>query len=238
MDKAIFFDIDDTLYDQLIPFQKAFEKNFNYDDIDVAELYKLSRELSDSVFELSESGKLSMREMQIFRIKEALKRLGHYISDDVAMIFQEDYSDFQKECSLPSLLSELFYWLIENDIKVGIITNGPSEHQRQKIQQLHLEKWISDKYIFISSELNTAKPDSRIFDIAREKISPKLLPKNCYYVGDSYANDVVGAKKASWNTIWYSRRCSIIPNSIFKSDYIVKNDSELYQIIIKLFHSD
>lgn len=50
--KAILFDVDDTLYDQVVPFQKAYEDLFEgrY-DLKVEELYKRSRYYSDEVFE-------------------------------------------------------------------------------------------------------------------------------------------------------------------------------------------
>ena len=46
--KAILFDVDDTLYDQVVPFQKAYEDLFEgrY-DLKVEELYKRSRYYSD-----------------------------------------------------------------------------------------------------------------------------------------------------------------------------------------------
>ena len=235
MQKAIFFDIDDTLYDQLIPFKKAFMKNFNFHDINILELFKHSRQLSDTIFELTESGQMSTQYMHIYRIKQALKFWGYDISDKEALLFQDDYSYYQQEIYLSDTLVQLLNHLYQSDIKIGIITNGPSHHQREKIKKLQLDKWISDKYIFISSELNTNKPDTKIFDIARKEVAHKLLPQNCYYVGDSYKNDVIGSKKAGWNAIWYNRRHQELSNDSIKPDYLVKNDEELYHTILKLF---
>ena len=50
MSKVIFFDIDDTLYNQIEPFQKSFDKNFSFPDIDIEDVFKTSRRLSDEVF--------------------------------------------------------------------------------------------------------------------------------------------------------------------------------------------
>lgn len=49
--KAVLFDVDDTLYDQVIPFQKAYEELFKGSfELSIEELYKRSRYYSDEVW--------------------------------------------------------------------------------------------------------------------------------------------------------------------------------------------
>lgn len=81
MKKAIFFDIDDTLYNQLIPFKKAYKNNFDFGYHLMVEMFKKSRMLSDEVFELTEKGVILIEKMHIYRIKKALKIYGYKISD-------------------------------------------------------------------------------------------------------------------------------------------------------------
>lgn len=88
---AIIFDIDDTLYDQLAPFKRAFEKHFYSPDIPVEELFKLSRMYSDEVFEESENGTMTHTEMHIYRIRRALEHFDQSITDQQARTFQLDY---------------------------------------------------------------------------------------------------------------------------------------------------
>ena len=59
--KAVLFDVDDTLYDQVIPFQKAYEELFKGSfELSIEELYKRSRYYSDEVFEATQRGEMSM----------------------------------------------------------------------------------------------------------------------------------------------------------------------------------
>ena len=57
---AIIFDVDDTLYDLAAPYRRAFAEIFaDRPDLDVDELFKLSRVKSDEAFELLSAGKIT-----------------------------------------------------------------------------------------------------------------------------------------------------------------------------------
>ena len=65
--KAFLFDVDDTLYDQLQPFQRAYLKMFGEPEgVDLERLFSRSRKRGDEVFEASQLGTISMEEMYIF----------------------------------------------------------------------------------------------------------------------------------------------------------------------------
>ena len=62
-----------------------------------------------------------------------------------------------------------------------------------------------------------------------------LDPNNTYYIGDTFANDVVGAKNAGWNSIWINRRNFSAPlESEYTPDYEANSDQELLEIIKEL----
>ncbi|MDN5811209.1 MAG: HAD family hydrolase, partial [Tetragenococcus koreensis] len=187
--QAVFFDVDDTLYDQLRPFAKAFEKNFNFNDVPLEALYITSRKLSDEVFHLTENQQMDKRDMHIYRIKQALTYFGKNISYQQALSFQKDYETYQKEITLFPDIVRVFNICVANKIQMGVITNGPSEHQKGKIQQLGIQNWIPDKNIIISSEVGIAKPDIQIFHLAETRIH--LKKESIYYVGDSFQNDMI-----------------------------------------------
>jgi putative hydrolase of the HAD superfamily len=54
------FDIDDTLYDLMEPFRKAFLDTFKNFDVDIQTVFIKSREHSDLVFEQSMKGEISI----------------------------------------------------------------------------------------------------------------------------------------------------------------------------------
>ncbi|WP_067837763.1 HAD family hydrolase [Amphibacillus sediminis] len=229
--RTLIFDVDDTLYDQLVPFKKAFEIHFSYTDILVDRFYLSSRKLSDKVFHLTEGGLMSKEDMHIYRIKKAFEEFGIVITEDAAIAFQADYQKFQEEIELTSDVKQTLDFCLAHHVQLGIITNGPNVHQRKKVNQLALERWIPEQHIIISSEVGFAKPALEIFQLAEEIMG--LNKQETYYVGDSYHNDMVGAKRAGWKTIWCNRRDHPLPANPVKIDYHV--DSK--RTLLKTVHS-
>ncbi|HFI0149644.1 TPA: HAD-IA family hydrolase [Streptococcus suis] len=170
-----------------------------------------------------------MDEMQIYRIKEALKVYGFQISNVEALQFQKDYASFQNDIELSWTLKNLFDFLTNHNVILGIITNGPSKHQWSKVSNLDLKRWIPKERILISSDVGIAKPNRKIFELAQT-----IVPSgkhDYYYVGDSFLNDIVGAKNAGWNSIWYNHRKRVADNESVASDFVVENEEELIHLL-------
>jgi FMN phosphatase YigB (HAD superfamily) len=55
--------------------------------------------------------------------------------------------------------------------------------------------------VFASLEIGAAKPQAAFFDIVLDTLG--LLPNQAVMVGDSYENDVVGARRVGLWTVWY-----------------------------------
>lgn len=228
---AIIFDVDDTLYDQLRPFQQAYEKNFDF-KLPLEVLFKFSRSYSDQVFDQVEHGKISLLEMQIYRITKALERFNIKITSQQAENFQRDYQFYQGQIELLPEMKEALDLCQSHHFQLGIITNGPAAHQRKKIELLNLFNWIAEENIFISGESGFAKPDSRLFQLAEEKMN--LKKPTTYYVGDSFNNDVLGAKRFGWQSIWINHREHAPTNPMILSDFIVDSQLSLKKVLASL----
>jgi putative hydrolase of the HAD superfamily len=152
MVKTFIFDVDDTLYDQLEPFRRAFQKHFSRfeDEVKIEELYKLSRKYSDEAFESTGYEITNLRKMHIYRISKAFEELGIRITEAEAMSFQLDYETFQNEIKLIEEFPQIFELLLQRGAKIGIITNGANDNQLRKINQLGLEKWVSQNTTYIT----------------------------------------------------------------------------------------
>lgn len=222
---SFIFDIDDTVYDQMLPFRQAFERNFaEHGDLPLHDLYRHNRKFSDEVFELTVRGEMTLEDMQVYRITEAMKTMGIGITRAEALGFQDGYAAAQQELRLTSDIREALDYCRDLGLKIGVITNGPGEHQRGKVERLGVYAWVKPEHVFISGELGCMKPDRRIFRHAEETLG--LEREWTYYVGDSYANDIVGAKGAGWKSIWIDRRGQRIPEGGAQPDVrIAEGDS-------------
>lgn len=228
---GLVFDVDDTLYEQIAPFENAYKSLFDM-DIDMEKFYILSRYYSDVKFEASRNGDMTMDEYHIYRIQEAAKDLGVFLTDEQALSMQREYKKNQQKLQMSNITKSILELAKENNVKLGIITNGPSEHQWSKITALSVESWINRENIIVSGDYGINKPDDRIFEIMKEKL--QLPNDSLYYIGDSIENDVVGANNAGWKSIWINRYKQKLPKEvdIYK---IVENNNELFEIIEKIF---
>ena len=96
---------------------------------------------------------------------------------------------------------------LQQRYKLGIITNGPSQGQRQKLEHAGLSAYFPTDYITVSGDHGIKKPDPRLFAIACEKM--EVEPYECVFVGDIFPRDILGAYKAGMRPIWVSKigRC-------------------------------
>ncbi|XME04447.1 HAD family hydrolase (plasmid) [Lachnospiraceae bacterium C1.1] len=246
MNKTIVFDLDDTLYDLCWPFQKALEKFYSKrektitieNDVKIVDekiegIFLASRKYSDMIFEEWSSGKISSDDMYAYRNQKAMKDFGLVISREEALEIQSYYKEFQKKIIITENVKEMLSNLKEKNINMAIISNGGKEHQKSKIKTLNIGNWIPDENIFISGEIGYAKPEKKIFDHVIERLAIKK--ENAWYIGDTFENDIIGAKNAGWNAIWFNRRKVKETDGDIKADIIVKNETEMTQTIKSLF---
>ena len=207
---ALLFDVDDTLYDQLEPFRLACGQVLGNDfRTDYERLFVRSRHYSELVFNQSESGRMSMEDMYVYRLVHSFADLDICLKPRDALRLQEAYGMFQQRIGLLPGMAGILSEARAKGALLGLITNGPSGHQRDKIRVLGLEQWIEEDHVFISAEMGVAKPDIRVFRKVQEALG--LDVGHTYYIGDSFANDVIGAKRAGWKAVWFNRRHHGVP---------------------------
>jgi HAD superfamily hydrolase (TIGR01549 family) len=203
---TIFFDLDDTLHDHQKPFANSLRASFSYlpEEFPIDLAYKRLRYHSDVLWKDYVNHSIELYELRLKRIVLALRDFDIEISKEQAALFQEQY---EKELSRITLLPEvptLLHTLKEHGIQIGLITNGPVQHQINKINALRLHEYFSPDLMIISDGVGFAKPDPRIFQEAASRI--EAPPEQILYVGDTWHNDVVGPITAGWHSVWYNLR--------------------------------
>lgn len=225
--ETIIFDVDDTLYDQLLPFKLAFEQTFNQnlsrEELD--NLYIASRKHSDDLFEQEQAGEISTLELQTYRITEACRDYGVMISYEDAVLFQTNYLNKQHQITLFPEVEALIERLYQQKKQLAILTNGGTDHQTMKIEQLGLSRWIPKEHFFISATIGHAKPNKEPFNFIADQL--KLDPEKTVYIGDAFLNDIIGAKKAGWQAIWLNHRKRKPENTEIKPDFTANHPADL-----------
>ena len=225
--KAILFDVDDTLYDQTVPFKEAYARYFGDKPVIPAEvIYPVTRKYSDQVYSQAMTGQITMEELYIYRVQKAFEEYNITITVEEALAFQKVYADRQRHIHMSETMEKILDYC-SGKAELGIITNGPSAHQWNKVKSLQAERWILHENIFVSGDVGAEKPERKIFDHAKQTM--KLEDAEIWFVGDSYELDVKGAVNAGWNAVWMNRREREKPDDNVKVMYEVGTEDELFE---------
>lgn len=227
---TLIFDLDDTLYDRAQPFEKAIEEATGRKlEGDIRKCYSIYSRHSQEMFEANVRGELSLEESHIFRIRYAAEELGIPMTEEQEREYQKAYEKAQGKITLSRDMEELLDYCARQKIPVGILTNGPVKNQKRKIQVLGLEKWIPEEMTFISEGIGYKKPDVEAFHYVEKVLH--TAPDELCMIGDSYSSDIVGAKKAGWETIWLDKNRTEIGEAEKMADLIVNTEEELLKRI-------
>ena len=200
------FDVDDTRYDQQQPFRNAVKRVVPLvSDEDMHPLYIRFRHHSDENFPKVMAGNWTLEYMRAHRISQSLKDLDYpHITEKDGLYFQQVYEEELDNICLHKEVKKTLDFLKTKDVPLGIITNGPTDHQTKKLNQLQLKKWIPAENMIVSQATGYQKPEKEIFQLAEKQFN--MTACETLYVGDNYDNDVLGAKKADWQALWFNHR--------------------------------
>ena len=233
--KAIFFDLDDTLFDYESCHQKATKRIFE----DIHKLTGTPIELMPIIFEIAQkevktqllwtaaSHNKDLYFQKIFeKINNQLKN--KIMAKDTVLIYdnyrQTFFATLKKERSTTYLLK----YLKSKWIKTWVITDSSNFIQLKKLIHLGIEDKID---VMVSSEEAWMdKPHSSPFLLTTYKLDVK--PQECIMVWDSIKRDIEWAQRLGIQWIWMNRYNKsnewIIPN------YTVENTTQLYKLIKEL----
>lgn len=210
---VVCFDLDDTLYKEIDYLTSAY------------------REIAATV------GHIEMVSQMVrwFREREnVFQKLNEYLGittpiEDYLRIYRNHYPDIELSEGVGETLDELK----SRGAVLGLITDGRSISQRNKIRALGLERWFDNENIIISEEFGSEKTNQKNFDYYAER-----FPEFCFsYVGDNPRKDFVVPNGLRWKTIMLKDNGRNIhkqeTNLVFQflPKYIVKNIKQTIKLI-------
>lgn len=233
---AIVFDVDDTVYDQQEPFRRAIQQifpDFNLEK-DLNKAYIRYRHYSDTGFPRVVANEWNIDYFRFYRTNETLRDLGYpEISEELGAKFQATYEHELDNIQMLDGMRLTLEFLKENHIPVGLITNGPTEHQLKKVNKLGLYDYVQPSHVIVSGSTAFQKPQKEIFNLATAQFG--MNPETTLYVGDSYDNDVMGAHKGGWKSMWFNHRGRQFPGGQPVHDIEINSFEELFGAVKVLF---
>ncbi|MGA1876343.1 MAG: HAD-IA family hydrolase [bacterium] len=186
--KAIFFDIDDTIYS-------------------TSEFAKMAR--LNSVYAMIEAG-LQMSVTECFdELKEVIEEFGTNFGNHYDRLLlrlpKEKYENINPAVIVAAGVVayhetkyihlkpyedvvEVFRLLSNTDLVLGIITAGLMCKQAEKLVRLKILKYLTPHAIFITDQIGIGKPNVKLYKKAY--MSLKFRPEECMYVGDNPIADI------------------------------------------------
>lgn len=187
MIKCLIFDLDDTLYYEKTYVLEAFKNVCKYLSSkykkDYDEVYKRCIEILDEYGR----GKIFNILCDEYGFEENIKDLVEIYRSTVSVL--ELYEDSK----------EIFHFAKENNIKLGLITDGCAKVQWNKIKALNLEKIIDKIIVTDDYGHGYGKPHEKSYKEIIEYFN--LAPYEGAYIGDNPNKDFIGAKKLGIKTI-------------------------------------
>jgi len=83
-------------------------------------------------------------------------------------------------------------------LPLGLLTNGPSDIQRLKLDQAGLSDTFDT--VVVSGEVGVGKPTPAVFDLVLDRLGARA--EHSVMVGDSWERDIVGALGAGLTAVW------------------------------------
>lgn len=226
--KAIFFDIDDTLYSTSEFADKArrnavlaMQKHglrLPFDTI-YSELLEVVKEFSSNYD--SHFNKLLMRlpRKSYAGINPAILVAAGVVAYHETKTSQlKPYDD----------VIPFFKKLAKPDIIVGVISNGLEVKQAEKIVRLGIYEYLTPTAIFISDQVGISKPNHKIFLHACDECG--INPKEAAYVGNSIETDIEPAAAVGMITVLARRKPTEIQGGT-KPRHIISNFGEFEKIL-------
>ncbi|CAK1583516.1 unnamed protein product [Parnassius mnemosyne] len=115
---------------------------------------------------------------------------------------------------------------LREDYLLGLITNGPSRAQWQKIKLLDLRKYFD--CVLVSGDLPWEKPDQNIFLEACKLLNVEA--RTCIMVGDKLETDIKGGKEAELGgTVWIPLQKDEMESDL--PDFTINKVTELPEVL-------
>lgn len=231
MDKkiAVIFDLDDTLYSKSEVFFKTFSQ-FATPSIDAESLYLTYQKRSDEAFEKFSSGEISLSQSHQERVSNTFKDVGIELSSEKIQAFIKAYQDTLNAITLSEEWIKVFQQCNKESYQIAILTNGPTNHQKNKLYQLNLSKWIPEDFWFISESIQAKKPSIQAFHHVESKISADEY----FMIGDDIKTDITGAIQANWHPIQFTKYHQMDAGKL--SCDVAKEPKDVFPLIQQKLH--
>lgn len=204
--RAVLCDLDDTLFDHThaslcaVTALHGAVPEFGCWSID--ELASRHRECLEVMHLEVLAGRMSIPEARHERFRRLLVSARAAEADRLALELAPAYRQAYEIGwrSVPGALS-LLAELKNRGVKILVVTNNVTDEQRVKLGRCGMTAYVDE--LVTSEDVGVQKPDPRIFQVAMEHAG--VTTDEAVMLGDAWATDIEGARRAGLRAIWLNR---------------------------------
>lgn len=210
MKPFIFFDLDNTLIDhshaEKLALIDLYDSYFSKISLNVEEFIQTYHAINLTYWDLYAKNQVTKDEVRYGRFKDLLLviRQDHLSHDDIWSFY---YSRYVYHWKLIELSIEILDYLLEKKYQLGIISNGFTDIQIEKINTFKLSAYFQS--IILSESIGIQKPNPEIFLHACQSV--RVLPTQTVMIGDSLSSDIVGALSVGMKAIFFHPNANEAP---------------------------
>lgn len=123
---------------------------------------------------------------------------------------------------------EVLHKLQRGGVRIGLLTNGAPDLQREKIETSGLGMFFDAAVV--SGEFGKGKPSPEIFHHLLGLLG--VAPGEALMVGNSLSRDIVGGKRAGMHTCWLELEGEDEPVGLVEPDFVIRSLGELPCLVI------
>ena len=228
------FDLDQTLLDFHASEYKALGIVLRSNGLSFSDgIYRAFREYNKALWLELEKGAISRTELFTKRFLDVFSRCE---GDSSGLDPLKVNDEFIRTMSVNGVLMDgalEFAAKVKETIpgaRIYIASNGATVNAKGRIASTGLDRYTDG--LFISDEMGVTKPDAAFFEICLERIGePKA---SCIMIGDSLTSDMLGAKNASLDSVWFMPSGNIgEAMAAYDINYCASSFDELNEILKK-----
>ena len=197
--KAIFFDIDDTLYSTTAFAARARRNSVNAmikAGLQLPHAVVL-KELEEVINEFSSNYEHHFDKLLLRVPRRCYEGINSAVLIAAAVVAYHEtkFRELTPFSDVPRVLK----WLATTDLVRGIITAGLEVKQAEKLIRLDLYKYFTPSAIFISDQIGISKPNPKLYQRACSELN--IAPAEAMYVGDNPLSDIDPPNKIGMITV-------------------------------------
>lgn len=202
--KAVLFDLDDTLFDHAHCARAALgtirSSHPCFTTVAFDDLERSHSAILDELHGDVAVGRVPLDSARIERFRRLFAVAGVDANDELtastAAAYRQAYVNARRAIDGAATLLEA----LRPRVRIGIVTNNLVAEQRDKLRACGLDGYVDA--LVASEEAGVSKPDPYIFELALERLA--CTAPEAVMVGDSWANDILGARAAGIRSIWFN----------------------------------